>query len=184
MKSALFRRPAALSAALCLAAAFFAAVPAGAALAASAGTTCTATAGGTTCTMTGAGGAVLGTCTVSGAAGCTPAVAGSGAVSGNLQALKTELTPNVGAVLTNPVTAPLVEGGMFVLSMVILLFLFSALYQLAVKVHEQSKGGAVDHKSLHGALFAVGVLLLLVAGGATWLLVSVVQGLSSFLKVG
>ena len=42
----------------------------------------------------------------------------------------------------------------------------------------------MDHRSLHGALFAVGVLLLLVAGGATWLLVSVVQGLSSFLKVG
>lgn len=185
MKSAVFRWLAAPIAALCLAAAF-AMVPAGAAFAASAGTTCAATASGTTCTTTGAGGAVLGTCTVSGAASCTPAVAGAGsaAVSGNLQALKTELTPNVGAVLTNPVTAPLVEGGMFILSMVILWFLFSALYQLAVKVHEQSKGGAVDHKSLHGALFAVGVLLLLVAGGATWLLVSVVQGLSSFLKVG
>ena len=161
-----------------------AAVPGGAAFAATAGTTCAATASGTTCTTTDAGGNVLGTCTVSGATSCTPAVSGGSGVSGNLQALKTELTPNVGAVLTNPVTAPLVEGGMFILSMVILWFLFSALYQLAVKVHEQSKGGAVDHKSLHGALFAVGVLLLLVAGGATWLLVSVVQGLSSFLKVG
>ena len=163
------------------------AVPAGAAFAASAGTTCTTTASGTTCTTTDASGNVLGTCTVSGAASCTPAVsggAGSGAVASNLQALQTELTPNVGAVMTNPVMAPLIEGGMFILSMIILWFLFNSLYQLAVKVHEQSKGGTIDHKSLHGALFAVGILLLLVAGGATWLLVAVVQGLSSFLKVG
>lgn len=151
--------------------------------AAAAGTTCTVSNGTTTCTTTGATGAILGTCTVTGAATCVPIITSgtSNTTSGNLNALRGELTPNVGAVLTNSVTAPLIKGGMFILSLVLLYYLFMSIFHLAGKIHAQAQGAGIDHKNLHGALFSVALLLLLVAGGATWLLIGVVQGIQSLL---
>jgi succinate dehydrogenase/fumarate reductase cytochrome b subunit len=153
------------------------AAPSGA-LAASAGVTCTTSqSGSVTCVETGSNGAVIGTCTVTGASSCVPQATGaeSSAVSGNLQTLKQELTPNMGAVFTNPVTAPLVKLGFFLLSCVALYYLGMALYHLVLRVHEQASGKTFSHESLKGPVFAVGVLLLIVAGGATWLLVGMVQ---------
>lgn len=148
-----------------------------------AGTTCTTTTTGTTtCTTTGSTGAVTGTCTVTGATQCTPAAAtAGGAVSGNLQTIQQELTPNVGAIFANPVTAPLVKLGLLVLDCIAIYLLGSALIALMFKVHEQSKGEGIAHKSLHGSLFAVGVLLLIVAGGGIWLLTGAVAGLQGLL---
>lgn len=150
---------------------------------AAAGTTCTTTTTGTTtCTTTGSTGAVTGTCTVTGATQCTPAAAGvSGAVSGNLQTIQQELTPNIGAIFTNPVTAPLMKLGLFVLDCIAIALLGSALVRLMLRVHEQAKGANLDHKSMTGSLFAVGVLLLIVAGGGIWLLTGAVAGLQGLL---
>ena len=155
-----------------------------------AGTTCTqSSTGTTTCTATGSTGAVTGTCTVTGAPYCTPATAGvggsggsgTGAVNNNLNTLKSELTPNIGAIFANPVTAPLVRLGLFVLDCIAIWLLGSALVGLMFKVHAQSKGEGLSHEKLHGSLFAVGVLLLIVAGGGIWLLTGAVQGISALM---
>ncbi len=45
----------------------------------------------------------------------------------------------------------------------------------------RSKGAGISHKDLHGSLFAVGVLLLIVAGGGIWLLTGAVQGIQSLM---
>lgn len=159
------------------------------AMAAAAGTTtCTqSSSGATTCTETGSTGAVVGTCTVTGASYCTPVAAGastaagSGAINGNLSTIKSELTPNIGAIFTNPVTAPLMKLGLFILDCIAIGLLGSALVRLMIRVHEQAKGETLDHKSLHGTLFAVGVLLLIVAGGGIWLLTGAVAGIQSLM---
>lgn len=156
-------------------------------MAAGATTTCTqSSTGTTTCTETGSAGAVVGTCTVTGAPYCTPGAAGtgasgSGAVNGNLSTLKSELTPNIGQIFTNPVTAPLMKLGLFILDCIALGLLGSALVRLMIRVHEQSKGEGLSHQSLHGSLFAVGVLLLIVAGGGIWLLTGAVAGIQSLM---
>ena len=171
-----------------LGAAPFAMASAPAMAAAGATTTCTqSSTGTTTCTATGSTGAVTGTCTVTGAPYCTPAMAGGGGsggsdtVNNNLNTLKSELTPNIGAIFTNPVTAPLMKLGLFILDCVAIGLLGSALIRLMFQVHEQAKGASLNHQSLHGSLFAVGVLLLIVAGGGIWLLTGAVQGLQSLM---
>ena len=172
-----------------LAAAPFALAAAPAMAAAGATTTCTqSSTGTTTCTATGSTGAVVGTCTVTGAPYCTPATAGaggsggSGTVNNNLNTLKSELTPNIGAIFANPVTAPLVRLGLFVLDCIAIWLLGSALVGLMFKVHAQSKGEGLSHEKLHGSLFAVGVLLLIVAGGGIWLLTGAVAGIQSLMR--
>ena len=173
-----------------LGAAPFALAAAPAMAAAGATTTCSqSSTGTTTCTATGSTGAVVGTCTVTGAPYCTPATAGAGASGGsgtgavntNLNTLKSELTPNIGAIFANPVTAPLVRLGLFVLDCIAIWLLGSALVGLMFKVHAQSQGEGLSHENLHGSLFAVGVLLLIVAGGGIWLLTGAVQGISALM---
>jgi formate/nitrite transporter FocA (FNT family) len=81
----------------------------------------------------------------------------------------------LGGLLLMPLMAPPV--GLFVLDCIAIALLGSALVRLMLRVHEQAKGADLNHKSLVGSLFAVGVLLLIVAGGGTWLLTGAVAGL-------
>ena len=137
----------------------FAAPPAMAATGAA--TTCTqASSGTTTCTATDGSGAVTGTCTLTGAPYCTPSAAAGGAgdsgtVNNNLNTLKNELTPNIGAIFSNPVTAPLMKLGLFVLDCIAIYLLGSALIGLMFKVHEQSKVEGRGHLAQGLAWFAV-----------------------------
>jgi hypothetical protein len=171
----------ALAVAMVLSAGAVVLLPAGMVFAAT--TACSTTNGSTTCSTTNSAGSVVGTCTVTGASSCTPDVAGS-TVSGNTGAglnpstakvLEKDLTPNIGAVLGNPVLAPIIRAVILVFTGFALYHLFLSFWMLIRKLGEQRTQG-VKHENLHGALLSVGLLLLLASGVVVYLIFGVVQG--------
>lgn len=171
----------ALAVAMMLAAGGLVLLPAGTVFAAT--TACGTANGSTTCSTTDAAGNVVGTCTVTGAPSCTPEVAGTtgsggtgtGLSTSTTKMLEKDLTPNIGAVLGNPVLAPVIRLIMLVFTVFVLYHLFLSFWSLVRKFGEQRTQG-LKHEHLQGSLLSVGLLLLLASGFSVYLVFGVVQG--------